>query len=443
MTSRRTLSILYTLHSWAGIVTGLLMFVVCFSGAVVVFKHEIDLWANPGLEALPRVASPVGPDAVLASLAERHPGVRPESLLAPDDTSPVWFVSAKAGPGEPRVKLAARADTGEIVGPVDSERGQFIRTLHVFLFFGPRWIVGFLGVAMFFLIVSGTVIHRKVLKELFTLRWGRSFRLIASDFHKAAGVWGLLFHGVIAFTGAWLGLAPVFERAYEHLLPSGQAAVSVARTGMAAGSALHPELEAMLAASAGAAVPPRAAASGGRAAVPVDALMHQAARDVPGFLPRRVSLRGGEGDGGRASVAFTGPLRDSLYANASVRYDAATGALLEKRDPRQRGFWSQFNGLMEPLHFGDFGGLVLKWLYFLLGLTPAALSLSGTLIWIDRRKHRRVSRTASAAQQSGPAQQAGPAAPRPVAARQPGPAATQPAVFGAASDPADGRWTRV
>lgn len=376
MTSRRTLSILYTLHSWAGIVTGLLMFVVCFSGAVVVFKHEIDLWANPALKDLPRAATPVGPDAVLAGLERYAPGARAERLQAPDEVSPVWFVVAKPAPDARSVKLAARGDTGEIVGPVDSQLGQFIRTLHVFLFFGPRWIVGFLGVAMFFLIVSGTIIHRKVLRELFTLRWGRSFRLIASDFHKAAGVWGLLFHGVIAFTGAWLGLAPVFERAYEHLVAP---QVTVAAAPRSAALPLHG---------------PAAAVAAPRS---VEALMHQASLDVAGLVPRVVSLRAGKADAGAGTVTVSGRLSGALYDNASATYDASTGALIDKRDPRERGFWSAFNGLMAPLHFGDFGALVLKWLYFLLGLLPAALSLSGTLIWIDRRKHRRAALSPAAA----------------------------------------------
>jgi uncharacterized iron-regulated membrane protein len=80
LASQRTLGMSFALHSWAGIVTGLLMFIVCFSGAVVVFKHEIDLWANPSLPACPG---------------------RPSRYR--------W---------------------------------------NVFLFFGPRWIVGFLGVTM-------------------------------------------------------------------------------------------------------------------------------------------------------------------------------------------------------------------------------------------------------------------------------------------------------
>ena len=38
------------------------------SGAVVVFKNEIDLWANPSLAQLPRAEKPAPLDAVLAQL---------------------------------------------------------------------------------------------------------------------------------------------------------------------------------------------------------------------------------------------------------------------------------------------------------------------------------------------------------------------------------------
>ena len=80
MPSQRTLKRLLTLHSWAGIVTGLLLFIVCFSGAVVVFKNEIDLWANPSLAQLPRVQIPASLDTVLAQLQSRYPGVTVETI---------------------------------------------------------------------------------------------------------------------------------------------------------------------------------------------------------------------------------------------------------------------------------------------------------------------------------------------------------------------------
>ena len=361
MTSPRTLNRLFVLHSWAGIVTGLLMFIVCFSGAVVVFKHEIDLWANPSLAQLPRSAEPAPLDVVLAQLQARYPGAMVETIALPDAVNPSYFafVRERGAPASTRTKVALRSDTGAVVGPVDSQLGQYLRMLHVFLFFGPRWIVGFLGVAMLVLIGTGIVIHRKILAELFTQRWGRSFRVVMSDLHKSAGIWGLGFHILIAATGAWMGLAPLFEQGYRYVMtPTGSAGAKVPRPAPA----------------------PRAMQS-------LDAMYATAQQAVPGLEARYVSLR--RWDTSAAEASFTGNLRGHLASTARVDIDAATGIPRKIHDPRTQGFWSLVDGLMEPLHFGDFGGLALKWLYFVLGMTPAFLSISGTLIWLDARQQRR------------------------------------------------------
>lgn len=365
MTSQRTLNRLFTLHSWAGIVTGLLMFIVCFSGAVVVFKHEIDLWANPSLAQLPRSEKPASLDAVLTQLHTRYPGATVETIALPDAVNPSYFafVRERGAPANMRTKVALRSDTGTVVGPVDSQLGQYLRMLHVFLFFGPRWIVGFLGVAMLVLIATGIVIHRKILAELFTQRWGRSFRVVMSDLHKSAGIWGLGFHILIAATGAWMGLAPLFEQSYKYLATGTPAAAAPKPANKAAAEATEPVRMQSL-----------------------DALHATALQAVPGLQVRYVSMRrwGTE----TAEAGFTGNLSGHLASTARVDIDAATGATKKVHDPRTAGFWSLVNGLMEPLHFGDFGGLALKWLYFFLGMTPAFLSISGTLIWLDARQQR-------------------------------------------------------
>lgn len=365
MTSQRTLNRLFTLHSWAGIVTGLLMFIVCFSGAVVVFKHEIDLWANPSLAQLPRTEKPAPLDAVLTQLHTRYPGATVESIALPDAVNPSYFafVRERGAPANTRTKVALRSDTGTVVGPVDSQLGQYLRMLHVFLFFGPRWIVGFLGVAMLVLIATGIVIHRKILAELFTQRWGRSFRVVMSDLHKSAGIWGLGFHILIAATGAWMGLAPLFEQSYKYLATDTPAAAAPKPARKAAAEATEPVRMQSL-----------------------DALHATAQQAVPGLQVRYVSMR--RWGTKTAEAGFTGNLSGHLASTARVDIDAATGATKKVHDPRTAGFWSLVNGLMEPLHFGDFGGLALKWLYFFLGMTPAFLSISGTLIWLDARQQR-------------------------------------------------------
>nr|WP_145552766.1 PepSY-associated TM helix domain-containing protein [Variovorax boronicumulans] len=374
MPSQRTLARLLTLHAWAGIVTGLLLFVVCFSGAVVVFKEEIDLWANPSLARLPRAEAPVALDTVLAQLQARYPGAVVETIALPDALNPAYFafLQEAGAPAAQRTKVALRADTGAVVGPVDSQLGQYLRMLHVFLFFGPRWIVGFLGVAMLVLIATGIVIHRKILAELFTQRWGRSLRVVLSDLHKSAGIWGLGFHILIAATGAWLGLAPLFEQGWAYVASTAPAARAAAPAkARPAPAAMHS----------------------------LDALHAAARQAVPGLQVAHVSLR--QWGTAAAQVRFTGGLQDHLASTARVEFDAATGRMRAQHDPRTAGFWSLTNGLMEPLHFGDFGGLPLKWLYFFLGLTPAMLSLTGTLVWLDGRRQRAV--------RSGPALPAHPA----------------------------------
>ncbi len=374
MPSQRTLNRLLTLHSWAGVVTGLLLFIVCFSGAVVVFKHEIDLWANPSLAQLPRAQPPAPLDTVLARLQARYPGATVEALALPDTVNPAYFafIREAGAPAAQRTKIALRGDSGAVIGPVDSQLGQYLRMLHVFLFFGPRWIVGFLGVAMLVLIGTGIVIHRKILAELFTQRWGRSFRVVMSDLHKSAGIWGLGFNLLIAVTGAWLGLAPLFEQGWSYVAARSTAPVP------------------------GPAGPGQPAPVSAAPMPSLDALHTAARQAVPGFDVAYVSLR--RWGTAQAEAGFTGGLEGHLASTASVEFDAATGRIRRMHDPRTAGFWSQVNALMEPLHFGDFGGLPLKWLYFFLGLTTAFLSITGTLIWLDGRQQRpRESHAAAAA----------------------------------------------
>ncbi|MCW5259390.1 PepSY domain-containing protein [Verminephrobacter eiseniae] len=382
MPAPRTLGRLSVLHSWAGIVTGLLLFIVCLSGAVLVFRHEIDLWANPSLARLPRSERPAPLDTVLAQLHQRYPGATVESIALPDAVNPNYFawVRERGAPAHRRTKVALRSDSGAVVGPVDNQLGQFLRMLHVFLFFGPRTIVGFLGVVMLVLIGTGIVIHRKILAELFTQRWGRSPRVVLSDLHKCTGIWGLGFHLLIATTGAWMGLAPLFERGYQYL------SLGTAAESMASAAARQ---SAAAAAAIAASMPS------------LDALHAAAQRAVPGLRTRQVSLR--RWGSSTAEVGFGGHLDNHLGSTARVEFDAATGLLKNLRDPRSRGFWSQVDSLMEPLHFGDFGGLALKWLYFMLGLSAALLALSGTLIWLDMRQQRqRAAQARVAAPAHGP-----------------------------------------
>ncbi len=176
---------------------------------------------------------------------------------------------------------------------------------------------------------------------------------------------------MIAATGAWMGLAPLFEQGYRYVTTSSAAATTAKPARKVGSDAAEP-------------VPMQS----------LDTMYATAQQAVPGLEARYVSLR--QWGTSTAVAGFTGNLSGHLASTARVDVNATNGVPKKVHDPRTAGFWSLVNGLMEPLHFGDFGGLALKWLYFILGMTPAFLSISGTLIWLDARQQRR--REAEAAQ---------------------------------------------
>lgn len=58
--------------------------------------------------------------------------------------------------------------------------------------------------------------------------------------------------------------------------------------------------------------------------------------------------------------------------------------VLRVDDARTAPGGAQFLQTFYPLHVGAVGGIVVKWLYVILGLAPAVLSITGPIIWYKR-----------------------------------------------------------
>ncbi|MEO0612968.1 MAG: PepSY-associated TM helix domain-containing protein, partial [Pseudomonadota bacterium] len=63
---------LYDLHSWTGVLTGLFIYVVCFTGTVALFASEAALWIDE-VEAAPERAVSVSIDALVQELMADGP----------------------------------------------------------------------------------------------------------------------------------------------------------------------------------------------------------------------------------------------------------------------------------------------------------------------------------------------------------------------------------
>jgi uncharacterized iron-regulated membrane protein len=73
---------------------------------------------------------------------------------------------------------------------------------------------------------------------------------------------------------------------------------------------------------------------------------------------------------------------------STLYLDPYTGRLLQRRSDRAAPVGRRIMRLVPDLHFGTWGGLPVKLLYGLVGLSPTVLFITGLLMWGRRRQAR-------------------------------------------------------
>src|SRR5215211_2548897 len=87
---------LYIWHKWAGLLTGLFVGVLSVSGAVAVFKPEIDRLVTPALRVRPG-AQKVGLDEALAAVKRAYPGAEVGGAQFPARPDTAYTILAQQG----------------------------------------------------------------------------------------------------------------------------------------------------------------------------------------------------------------------------------------------------------------------------------------------------------------------------------------------------------
>jgi uncharacterized iron-regulated membrane protein len=199
---------LFRLHGWLGLNLGLLLFVICFSGSVAVFSHEID-WLLDDRHRVEAQDAPYDWTAMHEAIAEAFPdgqnlGVYvPGSAYAPPGSGGAAVSYVALSDGQTR-KVYLNPYTGELQGSTSFFNAQrFFRSFHRRFFDGNRGIVIVTLMAFPLLLsaLTGWFFYKGWLKQMVTLRWDGGPRLRWSDLHKGAGIWGLVFTLLIALTG--------------------------------------------------------------------------------------------------------------------------------------------------------------------------------------------------------------------------------------------------
>jgi len=365
----------YDLHSWSGFALGLFVYFVVFTGSVALFDNEIKAWEDTGAR-LPAVEKPVAFHPLLENFVSET--AADGELLAvfayfPAPDTPYYSAFTRVRPFDGPIEETTRRwnpATGEVLPERGEGLSRWLLDIHRDLMWptalggttAGRTLVGIAGIVLMLSVLTGVILHAKMAKELFTLRVDRSVRLKWQDLHKVIGVWGLPFHAMIAFTGAFLGVIAI-------LAP------------IVAVIAFKGDTEALISAVAGA---PREPAGIAAPMVPIDStatLRHDLTRTPPAFV-----LVSNWGDQAATyDVYFAADRTLSIYEGRSV--SAVTGEPVANPNLDDASPSEAVTNAIAPLHYGTYGGLALKFVYLALGLALSAIVATGLMMWLERRLH--------------------------------------------------------
>lgn len=360
------------LHRFMGTTCGLLLFLLSATGTLTVFRDEIRVWVTPVLRSVTFDSMKmVSVDVALDTFCKEYDLTsRPVSAIRlPAEDNPAYELLLPRKEGG-LIRAYVDPTTGSYLGSTSNQLADFLFQLHANLSFGSkfgRYAVGLAGVALTLMLITGLVIHRHILRDLFRLRLSRSRRLAFADLHKRFGVWGFVFHLTLAATGMFLGLKGLL------VLPPAFAAF---RGDVAAAQRELRE-------------PPVTRSDEPSVMSPVASMIRRARQAHPAFVPRLVTFQA-FGDA-NARVEISGSLRGHLLPrNEGARFGFAGngGALVRTDLGTEHAPWRRVGDALSPLHYGDFGGLWLQCFYFILGVGMTSLVWSGTMVWIERSRPR-------------------------------------------------------
>ena len=352
----------FRVHSFTGVVTGLMLFVICWSGTFAVLSHEIDWLVTPdlrvdavgeraGWEEIQTAVERAAPDATLSSM---H--VRPSGQAAID----VWVTEPD---GAYRL-LRVDPYTLEVFDGSAFGVAHFLRAFHSNLFSlrgVGDYIVFLYGLVLLTSLVSALYFYKRWWTRFFEFRRGGDRQVFWSRLHRLGGLWSIWFLAILAVTGVWYlveGLRlDVGDRKVNYV-----------------GSeqyALHQ--------------PPPPTSDATLPPLPLDTLVARAQEVWPELQIRTIGF--GWYTDHEGSIYFEGQAGSALVRDRAnqIHLDERTGEVLSRTATADMPAYWVWSNMADPLHFGTFGGVVTKLIWFAFGLVLCGLILSGTYLHVRRR----------------------------------------------------------
>lgn len=356
------------IHLWLSVPLGLVISIICLTGAALVFENEITERAQADLYRVnrPEGAQPLPVDALVARVATQMPdSLQPTSLQIVSDPDAAWLMGCK---GMGKRMLSVNPYTGSVNGQTQSlPFFQTMRKMHRWLMDPPphkgaksagKTIVGITTLLMVIILITGLIIwvprNRKGIRPRLSVSPRKGWPRFWFDNHVSLGFYATIFLLIMALTGLTWSFGWYRTGFYALFGVSTQRQPKPAEKHKENRQHPAPDFQAWEKA--------------------VAAVRQQ----YPDFGTLRVS-------DGTIQVLPKGARNGDR-----VQFDRATGSLHSVKPYAEIPMSGRMKGLVYSLHTGLWGGMTTRILYFAAALLGGILPLTGYYLWLRRivKKHK-------------------------------------------------------
>lgn len=351
---------IFKIHSYTGLITGIAILLIGISGSILVFSRDLDDLIYRDIKEVEPAGSRISLDSGFHFMKQNFPEMNYITYdgLPQDERSAFQFFMMKDGV---QYKAFLNPYTSDVLhsGKRHDYWMDWLLLFH-FTFTVHLWgefAAAVLSLTLLVSIFTGAIVYRKYLLKALLFRVAvkfKNWRTASSGLHRLIGVWSLVFHVIIAVT-AFSMLRHTFSK--EHF----QGAFGENETD----SAVYENAPDIL--------------------FSIDSILTQINTVYPEFhavfltLPESKNTPAyfyGYSDG----VSF-------FYANY---YDEiqADGKSITAKFLDEKSTGEKFESMAYPVHAGHYGGMLIKIIYSLGGLTPGFLSITGFILWWRRKSKK-------------------------------------------------------
>ncbi|RNB81240.1 hypothetical protein EDM56_26355 [Brevibacillus fluminis] len=358
--------IMLKVHLWLSLLVGLFLVAICTSGSILVFKDEINVAIHSNYyKPLPPTGTTISVEELTQIASKAFPGYHTNFIDTPEYIGGVYrlWLNNEENKIETYKHVLIDPGTGKVLGGYDVYGGfmGFLDDLHIHLLmkkdFGLGeefgiYSVGIVGLVFLVILVTGIYVWWPGIRKWvsgFKVIYNKGIYFLNRDLHKSIGIISVPLLLILALTGA----AFVFDETIFGWFGSQPYST-----------------------------PPVAIEStpNGQNRMPLDEFFKIAKKEYPDFQANEMYVPGEPKEAVQVYMSSTG-YDPTLFGNVRVYIDQYTGKVIWKSDPTNETTAGMYDTWRTALHYGFFGGEIVKVIYFIFGMMPLVLMITGLVVW--------------------------------------------------------------